>query len=322
MVASRHNQTERAWVCSAASDRDREGRVIPHIIAFDWKLLYATVAELGEGRNWWSLWRGCITQYHNAGTHTEAQVSALSLLYTHFQQATMDFVQLMAIDFSAALRCTCANPFSDIIADGITVSCQVSHLNLAAPYAAPSEDTELVRGSKFADRVYVNEPKARPLLRTLSAVVNKIMPRLSAIEYAELRSLLADKHEHLSAFLTLCCDECDDDGSYAPRPWARCFLRALGSDAPACIIIRVAEKPLVEHFVQHRRWREGDETAALLSLPVLWEVALHATTTASRDATLLDSVVGMFDGLLKVCFVLLCMDLSCLVLRDLDCLIM
>lgn len=138
MHARMNCPVENAQLC-ADLDRDERGRVIPHVIAFDWKLMYAMVADIGAGRNWWSLWLSCIVQYHKIGLHSDAQISALTLLYPHFQEATMDFVQLMGIDYANALSCTCTNPFSDIIADGITVSCQVNELNLVAPFAADSQ---------------------------------------------------------------------------------------------------------------------------------------------------------------------------------------
>ena len=75
-------------------------------------------------------------RYERTGL-TPTQLSALNInLHKHFQGATMDFVQLMGIDFAAAMECSCAVPSWQLTADGITVSCQSSSLHVMAPPAA------------------------------------------------------------------------------------------------------------------------------------------------------------------------------------------
>lgn len=130
--------------------------------------MYDAVDQLGEGKNWWELWASRVGIYADLGKYTPAQLSALSMLYKHFQTATMDFVQLMRIDLSAAMRCDCEHPFTNLVADGITVSCQTRDLHIAAPFAPSADDSTLVWGSKFPSRIFIADKKVRASLRVFA----------------------------------------------------------------------------------------------------------------------------------------------------------
>lgn len=284
-----------------------DGKVPLHKIAFHWSLLFEVVDQLGEGRNWWELWVGYLTKYDRLPTHPRSQLDALAMVYKHFQQASMDFVQLMDIDFSAQLRCQCDDPLQHLVADGITVSCQLSNLCMAAPFAALSSDTHHQWGSQFRDRIYVANTKSRKLLRRFSGLQTSPEHGLPQDEFAVLVDKLRRQGQGDLACVVEAASLAGD--SVTCQGWAQLFLQCLGSDAPACVLIRPGLAHLVRYFIEHRKWPSGtDHQRASLQLPGVWELCLQARASGDcaspEQASLLDHVVNLLRDLLRVRLVL------------------
>jgi hypothetical protein len=291
------------------------GSVTPRVIAFDWAMMYDVVDGLGEGRNWWELWLAYIMRYSSLRKFSSAQLSALSLLYTHFQQASMDFVQLMSIDFPGANRCQCARPFQDMVADGITVSCQVRNLSVVAPFAAASADAELVWGSKFAERVYLRSSRSRGLLHELTTGRKGVNLGLSAESWDELCGLLRTSHPRLLGILEAAVyqEARGDAAIFLCRIWGRDFFRSLSSNSPACVIIRPAQEELVRRFVASSSWAsELESREAHAKLPVLFKLMDHATLCVAPEdderPALIADVVEVLRDLLEVTVLLACFE--------------
>lgn len=263
-------------------------------------MLYDAIDGLGEGRNWWALWLEFVTRYHRMGQHTPAQLSAVSNLYKHFQAATMDFIHLMNIDFADSMRCRCEQPFQHLSADGITVSCQTRNLCMAAPFAAKPDDTNLVWGSRFGERIYVVDPAARKLLSKFSST--SATAGLCPDEYAQLQTSLTVSK--LLDLLTVVQHATRTEGDAATtkcKGWARLFLHSLSSDTPACVMIRPAQMERVEHFIANRTWGTAqDDKDAMLSLPGIWDVCVQAQASSSSSPDFTDSVVKVLEELLQV----------------------
>lgn len=243
------------------------------------------------------------------GKYSEAQLGALSSIYTHFQTATMDFVQLMDINFPEATRCKCENPCGDLTLDGTTISCQIENLCIVQPWGAPHDETDLTRGSAFVDRLLVREPDTRALLRAFTvapdksgkgatgkgatgkgamgkgttgkgttgkgvpkqtlAAAVKKYPGLAAIVNAAAERARPAPDPSASAVL-------DTEGAHLCAQWARRLLRALGSDAPACTLIPSSARHLVEHYIAHGKWgSQADALKAAQTLPLVYDVYAH-----------------------------------------------
>jgi hypothetical protein len=103
------------------------------------------------------------------GKFSNAQLAALSSVYTHFQAASMDFAQLMNIDYAKAMRCECEVPYQDLTADGTTISCQAANICIINPWCVPLEEKQLTRDSTFAQRILVHSADAPSSCATLLA---------------------------------------------------------------------------------------------------------------------------------------------------------
>ena len=269
------------------------------MIAFHWQLLYSALDSLGDAQNWWQIWLRYIMQYESVGSHTDAQLAALAFLHKHFQQATMDMVGLMPIDFATELSCQCTGPCNEIVADGLTVSIDNSNLHIIAPFTPSQESTQLMGGSDFRQRVYVPIPAARKLLRTLTLAESK--HRLSEVDWETLTRHLQKTHPALRDILVATCRNTDDGDFECPHEWARVFFRALSTNASACVIIKPAQFPLVEQFLKDRSWGSVANTElAIKHLFIFYKLTLNAKVMATQGSSLLDSVVIVVKEMLAV----------------------
>lgn len=248
------------------------------------------------------------------GKFSVAQLSALSSVYNHFQAASMDFVQLMRIDFAAAMRCGCERPYQDLTMDGTTISCQTAQLCITNPWCVPSEEKQLVRGSAFAQRILVPSARARALLRDFARVVWSGRTRAGGTDLEELAGALCQVDlECLAEVVRAAAVAVPAAVSAAKGPlhfcskWSSTLMLALGSDAPACTIIPAKARHLVEHLVAHSTWGPSldDATEAMTAVPLLLEPTKRLLTGAkpAAPAGALDvqsrGVADHYKGLLR-----------------------
>lgn len=273
------------------------------------------------------------------GKYSPAQMGALSSLYKHFQAGTMDFVQLMNIDFAESMRCQCAHPYRNLTWDGTTISCQTRNLCIVQPWGAAADESQLTYGSTFADRLLVRSVHLRRLLRNFCRKQPKggaslVRPGLTLAEYTHLTAELGSRAVDLAclarvveaaarpvrvsgaAAQTAGRSAADAAAAADERQvcadWARPLLQSLGSDAPACTLVRPGGMCVLQHFVAHRTWASADDAvAAARTLPLLWAVCKHveaspATADASEGLSphpltaLGDAVSGLLRNIMEV----------------------
>ena len=133
-------------------------------MALHWQLLGNDLQQLAKGRSWRDLWLEHVHNAEQGGKLSKAQQAALMGLYKHYQQATMDFEQLQDGDMLSELCCTCDNPHTNLICDGVAVSCLLRNMHLQAAHYPRLGDVHVVRGSKFQDRVHVRAKSVRDAL--------------------------------------------------------------------------------------------------------------------------------------------------------------
>lgn len=258
-------------------------------------------------------------------------MGALQSMYKHFQAATMDFVQLMRINFPESMRCECDVPYRNLTWDGTTISCQTHNLCIVQPWGAPEDESVLTYGSTFSDRLLISDLHVRRQLRVFSREPPARGPLPEGV------GLIEGDRECLEAGLTrsgLACvatvvsaaahNAGESEDVQTCQAWARPLLQALSSDAPACTLVRPAAKEILQHFVAHRSWASAAAAAqAASSLPLLWAICKRieidpSTPEAegSEDASLVDAVVTLLQKIQEVrpCCVQPCMpqELQCL----------
>jgi hypothetical protein len=199
----------------------------------------------------------------------------------------MDFVDLQGIDFRAEMQCTCARPCLDITLDGTTISCQTSNLHMVVPWAAPADCEELQWGSKFSERLYVADHTCRDRLRAFAA------SGAAGIRAADLEDLVGRlctlQLISLAAIVEAAAQErkvTDGESYYECRGWAEDLLHSLGSNAPACVLLRPRARHLILQFVAHEHCCWGSDEAeqqAHALLPMLWPVCLEAAIRREID---------------------------------------
>jgi hypothetical protein len=219
------------------------------------------------------------TDARRLGKFSLAQLGALSSVYSHFQAATMDFVQLMGIDFAQAMRCGCEQPYQNLTMDGTTISCQTANLCIINPWCVPVEEKQLVHGSTFAQRILVPNARARQLLRDFARVQWSKGKRTGGVDLDELTEALCQLDLAClaeivrAAALPVPLPDAADGPGYFSSEWASTLVKALGSDAPACTIVPPAARHLVEHLIAHSTWGPTlhHATDAITAVPLLLE---------------------------------------------------
>jgi hypothetical protein len=137
-------------------------------VCFSWKLLHASNISLGDGEDWNCLWQKCLEQVRDFRGLRAADVAMLSSLYKSFQQATQDFIILRGVDFSESRRCTCPNPYENLICDGVAVGTQTQAMYLLGPQLPEAEDTRLEWGSQYGQRICIPKRGLRSSLRAFA----------------------------------------------------------------------------------------------------------------------------------------------------------
>ena len=83
------------------------------------------------------------------------------MLTAQWQQGTLDFIQLMHIDYRTSFQCEHGSEF--LTADGISLGYHISQAYMARPWAS-DPDSAPVWGSNPADRLLIRDPSQRKLL--------------------------------------------------------------------------------------------------------------------------------------------------------------
>jgi hypothetical protein len=165
-----------------------------------------------------------------AGVH----VCALSSVYRHFQEACIDFVELMEIDYRAVLSCKCEVQHQHLVADGIRVSCPLSKLHLLGPWLPQHEGPipQQLHGSAYHHRHAVQDADLRRLLRAYASA--------SGLDAASFGSMIAccQRLQRPEPADVLGALSEEQDERIVAIKWARKVLRELGANSPACAIVQ------------------------------------------------------------------------------------
>lgn len=190
------------------------------------------------GTTWHGFWKNTIHDYQ--GFTFQQKHDAFANLRTDFQEATLDFVQLQAIDYRKSFSCSCGCS-NGIVVDGITVGFHRHMCRLEQPWAAnkpqataeepPPPPPPPVYGSLSTERSFVSDRHVRATLMKLCDTTG-----ISSEDYDELKQqLLEEKSDgsglvnkygpELKALLRLAVSgqvRCNTTSNSAcPLPWAR-----------------------------------------------------------------------------------------------------
>ena len=155
-------------------------------LCFSHEFMREMADELVDGVHFYTRFMRQVRKYAGQGFRPQ-QLRSMQSFYPLFRTGVFDFIDLMGIDYAAALTCKCAVQQKNLVLDGITVSCGLRGLNLCAPWL-PKQPAEgeapvpLQYGSKYGDRMAVQDRQLRTLLREASRVGG-----LSGIFYLDLR---------------------------------------------------------------------------------------------------------------------------------------
>lgn len=106
----------------------------------------------------------------------------------------MNYVDLMNLPYRERLTCRCENPFSNLVTDGITISCENDKLKVDSAIQSECEDgCDVLYGSKFSERTLLPGRDER------NRVYSLVHEGLKLHEYASL--LESCSNEHLKAIL-------------------------------------------------------------------------------------------------------------------------
>lgn len=162
--------------------------------AFSYELLYEWSNTCGVSTvPWFKFWTSYIQRC--IGLSLSERKSHITNCYKLFRRATLDFVQLMNIDYGASFTCSHEGPVHRQF-DGISIGFHRDKCQLTVPWEATSQ--EVAKGSTFSDRLFLNNKEARELISDLGRHEG-----LSAESFNKLRGKLTSSHEE-----TLLCLIC------------------------------------------------------------------------------------------------------------------
>jgi hypothetical protein len=286
-------------------------------LCFHWDLMYAAFHSVGFGGfNVLASWKSCVDGYHRMGLDVVA-CSMLLGLYKHFLEGFMDTVDLMHLPFLDRMQCQCEAKCHNLVADGITISCQRHRLDvIAAIDPDPHPETDIIQfGSKHQERVVVRDKHVRDQLYAL--VHGGLTPQecnslREKCENANLKLLL---RETCSAVIVA-------NGRTKCAPWARDLFHEVSSNTPACAIVQQQQIDILDAWMieiraacENRREAQLGQMRVSVreNLPVLYEtlnkiMQLLSPLMQHAGAAVLDrqkeelgrALLGLLDDILKV----------------------
>jgi hypothetical protein len=132
-------------------------------------LLNKTLEEFVESHNfnckWMRQMRSCRVFWD------DASVEALTSMYSHFQAACVDFVDLMQLDYKSRLAFHCVDYHRHLIVHGITISSPHNKLHLVGPWLPKESNGALMQhhGSLHRDCMGVQDAKLQKFLLQFSS---------------------------------------------------------------------------------------------------------------------------------------------------------
>lgn len=219
-------------------------------LCFHWDLLFRALRMLLSGNHFYSMWTFQMQAY--ASQLEEAQLRGLQSLARHFQEAVMDFVDMMQLPFGDVLRCRCESTHRCLVVDGLTLSVPASRLLQTVPWlpeqpGAGEERVPLKYGSDYQSRFVFRSKDVRGKLRLLTSASGA-----SLEAYAALINLLEEPGLQTlrAALATGGAGAAYIDGPVVKcLPWANTFLRELSSSSPSCIVAPLDHLPLLRRWV-------------------------------------------------------------------------
>jgi hypothetical protein len=308
-----------------ASVRSRVWHRIPRLglqpgvnidLCFHWDLMYYAFHSIGfSGLNVLTSWKSCVDCYRRMGLDLVA-ASMLSGLYKHFLEGFMDFVDLLHLPFASRLQCRCNPKYTNLVADGVTISCQRDRLDVVSAIE-PDPANELIQfGSKHQERVVVSNKRVREQLYAL--VHGGLTPQ-------DCNSLREEcNNVNLKVLLREGCSAVTvspGNGRVQCEKWARDLLHEVSSATPACAIVQQQQIHVLDAWVTELRTAyQGSRHPQLgqmrasgrESLPVLYSALnkiVHLLSSSlqhagagvrARQKELGLALLGLLDDILKV----------------------
>lgn len=187
------------------------------------------------------------------GKFSAAELRALASVYTHFQAASMDFLQLAGLDYGKSLTCECEGPCQAVTADGTTISCQAANLCQYAPWMVDLEEDQLTHGSAFAQRILVRSARARELLRDFARKQG------GGVDLDELTNLLCEAGLRcLAEVVSAAASPLPNaaDSLHVCRAWARSH-----AGRPRTSTIHLCRLSIHQHLPSEYQWGVSDSNA-------------------------------------------------------------
>jgi hypothetical protein len=263
-------------------------------LCFHWDMLRSNLVAIGNGSNVYREWVSTVQMYENSNDLCPVKSSMITGLYKHLNEEFMEFVDLQHIDYSEVLRCRCDCQFENLVAEGITISCPRSKLNVVSPIEPElNEYSDIVFGSSFEERTLIPNKKDRKLLYSFvhayEGVQREDCIRLNQSSLNDdLKVLL---REHNSAV-------CVSNGRLKCADWARGLMHEIASATPACAIVQTSQIVLeawvqqMQQFIASGRAQRFAREQLFETIPVLCTAInkAHELLVSSNAGGLTDEV--------------------------------